>query len=418
MKSNLKIAIVVQRYGIEVHGGAEYHARILAEKLSSRYHMEVLTTTAVDYHKWENHYPPGEESIHDITVRRFPTINKRNHKYRAARRAVFKKKKYFKILEKIGLFDFFDRKFQITDVKPHEIENWIVGQGPYCPDLIKYIKANNDHYDVFIFFTYLYYPTLKGMPIVASKSIFIPTAHDEPPIYTPPYKDIFSVPKFIMYNTQSERRLIEKKIENYTKDSDVGGVGIDRYIGEEESLPNYAEAKKYFIYIGRIDTEKGCDQLLKYFVAFQDKFPAYQGYKLVLVGKNYMRKTYEHPAIVYAGFVSEALKFTLLRNARAMIMPSFFESLSLVTLEAMNEEIPVIVNQECEVLYDHIRKSGAGASYDSAKSFCWALEAYISKSDKELQDEGKRAKAYVAEHYTWESVLDKFDRSIEFVINA
>jgi len=414
----IKIAIVVQRYGIEVNGGAEYHARVLAEKLSGKYDVEILTTTALDYHVWENHYFPGEESIHGIKVHRFRTINERKRKFRVARRAVFKQKKYFKILKKTGLFEFFDRKFNITKVKPHEIENWIAGQGPYCPDLMSFIRSNKKQYDVFIFFTYLYHPTVIGMPIVAEKSIFIPTAHDEPPLYTPPYEYIFSVPKFIMYNTESEKKLVENHFEHYTNNNDIAGVGIEQYNGKELKLPDFVETKKYFVYIGRIDKGKACDQMLEYYIKFQQENPKYKDYKLVLIGKNYMSERYEHPSVVYTGFISEELKYTLLRHARAMIMPSFFESLSLVTLEAMNEEIPVIVNQECEVLYEHIRKSETGTSYNSPRSFCLALETYIAKSDEELQDEGKRAKVYVAQHYTWESVLAKFEKAIDFVIDS
>ena len=418
MRTGLKIAIVVQRYGLEVNGGAEYHARILTEKLSDQYKIEVLTTTALDYYAWKNHYPAGEEDINGIKVRRFPTVNKRTRKYRIAKRAVFKRKKYFGILKKMGLFDFFDRKFQITKAKPKEIENWIAGQGPYCPKLIEYIKSNTDRYDAFIFFTYLFYPTVTGMPIVADKSIFIPTAHDEPHIYTAAYKDLFDVPKFIMYNTETEKNLVENIFRNYTKESDIAGVGIEKFVGDEVELPYQIEAKKYFIYIGRIDKGKACDQMLEYYLRFQRENPQYSNYKLVLVGKNDMQEQDEHPSVIYTGFVSESLKYTLLRNARAMIMPSFYESLSLVTLEAMNEEIPVIVNKKCEVLYEHIRKSGTGIAYDSLETFCSAITTYIVKSEEELIGEGKKAKIYVAEHYTWKSVLAKFEKAIDFVVQS
>ncbi|TMC26304.1 MAG: glycosyltransferase family 1 protein, partial [Chloroflexi bacterium] len=41
----MKILIVVQRYGEEVVGGAEGHARSAAVQLSLRHQVEVTTTT-------------------------------------------------------------------------------------------------------------------------------------------------------------------------------------------------------------------------------------------------------------------------------------------------------------------------------------------------------------------------------------
>ena len=42
-------------------------------------------------------------------------------------------------------------------------DKWVDSQGPYCPELIEYIKANKDKYDVFVFMTYLYYTTVRGI---------------------------------------------------------------------------------------------------------------------------------------------------------------------------------------------------------------------------------------------------------------
>ena len=44
-----RIALVNQRYGMEVNGGSEYYTRMIAERLANRYEVEVLTTKAVDY---------------------------------------------------------------------------------------------------------------------------------------------------------------------------------------------------------------------------------------------------------------------------------------------------------------------------------------------------------------------------------
>lgn len=409
-----KLAIVVQRYGIEVNGGAEYHARVLAEKLTEKYSVEILTTTAIDYKNWENHYPEGLELINNISVFRFPTIDKKTNATKIARRKLVLSFKLSRLLQSSSILNFIEKKLNITNVNEKHIENWIEGQGPYCPDLIQYISKNKNIYDVFIFFTYLYYPTVKGMPLVAEKSIFVPTAHNEKILFTKAYEKIFSIPKFIMYNTRPEKNLIENHFKNISENSDFAGVGIEKYNGELAKLPEELIPKKYFLYIGRIEAAKGCEQLVKYFINFIKKHPNYKDYILVLVGKNYMKKV-NHPNIIYTGFVTEGLKYSLLKNAKALLMPSFYESLSLVTLEAMNEGIPVIVNKKCEVLYDHILASNSGAAYESEKSFSIILENYINKSLEILTNEGNLAQKYIEKNYNWSFILEKFEKAINLI---
>src|SRR5690606_26384895 len=154
----------------------------------------------------------------------------------------------------------------------------------------------------------------------------------------------FSVPKFIMYNTESEKQLVENNFPNIAQNSEIAGVGISPFEGEKVSLPEHIIPNKYFIYIGRIESAKGCDLVIHHFLDFQKKHPKYRKIKLDLEGKNHMKKNYRNSSIIFAGFVTEEEKHAYLTNALAMIMPSFYESLSMVTLEAMVEKKLVIVN--------------------------------------------------------------------------
>ena len=67
-----KLAVVVQRYGAEVNGGAETAARWLAEHLASMAEVHVLTTCAQDYTTWANVYEPGRSLVNGVHLHRFP----------------------------------------------------------------------------------------------------------------------------------------------------------------------------------------------------------------------------------------------------------------------------------------------------------------------------------------------------------
>ena len=47
-----KLCFVVQRYGVEINGGAEAYTRIYAEKLAKIYDVTAVSTCALDYQEW------------------------------------------------------------------------------------------------------------------------------------------------------------------------------------------------------------------------------------------------------------------------------------------------------------------------------------------------------------------------------
>ena len=107
---------------------------------------------------------------------------------------------------------------------------------------------------------------------------------------------------------------------------------------------------------------KGADELVRPFQAAGAKSLNSRGLKLVLVGKERMEIP-RHPAIKSLGFVSEEDKASALRAATALVTPSPYESLSMVTMEAGLCGKPVLVSQDCEVLARYVEESGAGLAY-------------------------------------------------------
>ncbi len=411
MKQKEKIAVVVQRFGKEINGGAELHAKLLCDQLKKYYEVDVLTTCSTDYQTWKNNLLEGETIEDRILIKRFKSLSKNTHKTNKIFRKLAGKRRHHNFLRKINLFRVY-KKLGLHYITKTDKKNWIEYQGPNCPDLIEYISKNESKYKVFIFFTYLYYPTYFGIQSVKN-SILIPTAHDEPSFYFSGYENVFNNAGFIMYNSLSEKRLVEKTYPD-TKNikNDIAGVGFDpikTYKQYDVPLPN----SKYLLYIGRIDVSKGCDALLNFFEKYTEELS--NGIKLVMIGKNFMDLKKEYNNVIFTGFVSDAEKDIYLKNCEALVIPSFYESLSLVTLEAMQYGKPVIANKDCEVLKDHIEISDAGFLYNDYNSFKNSLNKLYNLTESEKRHIAKRGIKYVKENYQWKNIINKFNKAIKLI---
>ncbi|GAB3561736.1 glycosyltransferase family 4 protein [Spirosoma luteolum] len=406
-----KLAFIVQRYGLEVNGGAEYHCRILAERLTDRYDVTVLTTCAQDYTSWANVYPPGLSVLNGVTVRRFATPHPRDEAGMA--RSAHKLAKWSQPDAWRGLsrVQMWGRALVGKSIGRYS-RRWARQQGPYVPGLIDYLRREHRQYDALIFFTYLYYPTIEGLRVAPRKSILIPTAHDEPPIYLPVFSKLFGRPRAMLYNTRAEQQFVQRLFHNESVYSDIVGVGVDPPWPATYPARSVPPGTDYLIYIGRIDTAKGCATLFDWFRAYKQQHPS--ALKLVLVGQAFMPIPAD-PDLVAVGFVDEGEKTTLLQGARALVMPSAFESLSMVALESFAAGIPVVANADSAVLRDHIDSSGAGFLYNSAASFADALGQLATADRNKL---ATNARAYVATHYTWDRVLARIDQAVAVVTGA
>jgi glycosyltransferase involved in cell wall biosynthesis len=384
-----KIAFVVHRYGIEVNGGAETYCRVMAEKLKDHYEVEVITSCALDYMTWEDYYLPGEEQINGITVRRFSVDHPRNIE------------KFNKLNEKM---------VQKPNRSKKDEEEWVRAQGPTSRKLIDYLEEHEQEYDAFLFVTYLYYHTVKGLEKVKDKAILIPTAHDEPPIYYSIYDKIFHEPKAIIYLTEEEKVFVHKKFHNEYIPSEVIGMGIDipKTIDKQAFKEKY-NLDNYLIYVGRIDESKGCKEMFQFFTQYKKETKS--KVKLVLMGKAAMEIP-EHSDIISLGFVSEEDKFNGIKGAEILLLPSPYESFSIAMLEGLALGIPAVVNGRCEVLKGHCIRSNGALYYETYEEFKETLSLLISKEGL-LNRMGINGTNYVEDKYKWSSVIEDWIRVIE-----
>lgn len=390
----MKICFVVQRYGIEVNGGAELHSMQLAEHLLPFCErIDVLTSKAIDYMTWKNEYTSSEEVINGINVKRFDVVKERNQK----------------------VFDEINGRFMSGKLKVSEEEEWLIKQGPYVPSLVDYLEKHQYDYDVVVFFGYLYYPSVMGIRKVTNKIVMLPLAHDEPFLKMRIFDPIFKKPDAFFFNTEEERNLVVKKYQNDDIAYNYGGVGVDlpESIDAERFKKKY-DLDDYIVYVGRIDEGKNCPQLFNYFIEYKKRNPESK-LKLVLMGKPVIPIP-KRDDIVSLGFVIDEDKFDGIKGARALVLPSEFESLSMVVLEAMSVRTMVMVNGKCPVLRGHVIKSNGAFYYDNYYEFEGQLNYLYSNEDvvEKMKDNGIK---YVEENYRWDIITKKFLKLIEEIPN-
>ena len=394
MDKRYKVAIVVQRYGEEVSGGAELHARWLAEHLLELAEVDVLTSCALEYTTWENHYPAGVTELNGVTIYRFPVDVSRPAVRTTEQRAL-------------------DRQMSRGQYTPVEEAEWMWGHGPSSSHLLRKIERSYHAYDAFIFFTYQYVQTVYGLPLVSDKAILVPTAHDEPMLHTPVFRPLFHAARAIAYNTEAERLFVNRITRNGHVPHTVVGIGINEppAYSADRFRRKFGVEGPFITYLGRLVEQKNVPQLIDYFVRYKESTQS--DLKLVLMGKGHVPVP-DRPDIICTGFVTEEDKFDGLAAAEALIVPSVFESLSMIALEGWLMERPVLVNGNCDVLKVQCQRSNGGLYYTTYEEF-GAMLTYLQTHPEEKVMLGENGRRFVHENYSWETILNKYKAMLALV---
>lgn len=390
----MRLAVVVQRYGAEISGGAERHARHLAEHLARFADVRVLTTCASDYRTWKNDLPPGEDRVGGIPVERFPVAHARS------------------------LPDFARRSRYVFD-QTHSVADelaWMDSQGPASPALVGRLNATQDEFDFALFFCARYYQAFHGCRAVPAKAVLVPTAEREPAIGLAILAQVFRGVRAVMYNCPEEQALVNALSGNVHVPSAVVGVGVDV---ERTGTParfrqRHGVNGPYVIYVGRIDENKGCAELFAHYRAFARtvEHPP----QLLLIGSAVMPVP-KHPLIRHLGFLSDEDTSDAMSGATVLVMPSLFESLSMVVLEAWALGRPVLVNARCEVLLGQCLRANGGLFYENATEFSAALRLLLDQPELAARL-GANGQTYCRREYAWPVVEDKYAGMLEALRSA
>ena len=386
----MKIAVIVQRYGHAINGGAELHARYVAEHLARHADVEVITTCATDYVTWRNELPPGIEQVNGISVRRFPVAHERDPELFGRRS---------------------DRVFEQQHSLGDELD-WLEAEGPTSPALVAYVAEHAAEYDFCVFFSYRYYHAYYGARAAGSRAVLVPTAERDATVGLAIFGPLFRGVRALMYNSPEERAMIHAVAANAEVPGVVVGIGSD--VPQNPQAGRFRQkfgiTGPFAVYVGRIDKNKGCDELFEFFQGYLAE-PSNR-LSLVLIGKSLLPIP-EHPRIHHLGFLKDSDKFDAIAAAHVLVMPSYFESLSMVALEAWALGRPVLANGRCDVLKGQCIRSNAGLYYERFSEFVETLRA-IEQNQWLSGALGRNGKLFYRANYDWPVIerkyLDMFER--------
>ena len=416
----MKFAFVTPRYGPEISTGAEQACRLLAERVSERHSVDVLTTCARDPQTWKNEYSEGADRVRGVLVRRFAV----NHGHD---RATFRRLSA--------------RMFG----NPHgreEEQEWVRSLGPVSAGLIEHLKRQHRSYDALVFFSLYHATTVFGLTVFPERSVLFPYLRLDPPLRFGIWSGVFESARAVGYLSAAERTLSRRFLRVAVPD-EVVGLGIEtpaqqrypRYqqdpadamseVDDQNVPPDEAEATQYLagrgipfrrrhrlygsfvLYGGRVQPDNGCEEMLEYF----DSYAAIDGdTALVLMGPKLM-KVPEPWYLRMAGVLPERERMIAYEAADVALAPESDDLAATTVLESFAVGTPVLANARNDAAVDYCRRANAGLYYANRDEFKDALQLLMT--DVRLRARlGENGRRYVRLHHRWDAVVGRFERLV------
>ena len=417
----MKFAFITPRYGADISTGAEHACRLIAEQVSRRHDVEVLTTCARNPRTWSNEYSEGVDRVRGALVRRFG-VSQVDPASRAAR-----------------------SRMPSPLTRSDELE-WVKRTGPWSPGLLDYLKRQHRNYDVIVFFSIANPLTISGLRLAPDRSVLFPHLQLQPELRFGSFADALASAGAVGYISAAERRLVRSYIRVTPRDEEVVGVGIDpspeqaypRHqqdpadaisseddegaSAEEQEPATYLTGRgvpfrrrhrlygSFAIYSGRVEPDNGSEEMLDYF----DSYAASDAdTALVLMGVK-MMKVPEERYVRLAGVLPERERMIAYEAADVTIAPASDDLTAQPVLESFAVGTPVLACARNEAAVEHCRRANAGLFYASRDEFVEALRLILTNKrlHHRLSENGRN---YVKLQYRWDAVLGRFDRLVSRV---
>ncbi len=398
----MRFTFVIGRYGQGTFGGAQKHAREIAERLVGRGHyVRVLTTCARHDGTFTNELPAGQETLNGVEVHRFP-VKRERLRFMS------------QVLKKASVMAPFAQPLTW---------GWARAQGPYAPELLAQLADESSRSDMVVFFRLLSHLSFWGLHHISLRSALVPLVHEEPAIYTSVARGTLCLPRVILANTEEEYRRIRRIAGR------GAAPGVIVALGQDEAPPPDLRYRPptdapYFLMIGPQAKHRPMLQVWRELMKRQDQFPLetndrrripWNNVKLVTIGETSPRYHLVRN-VIPLGNVSQRDRWELLRRCIALINPSVHESLSLALLEAWACRVSVIVNKRCDVTVGQCERSSGGFAINFSDPIRGAeqLARQIALADARKQM-GEAGLAYVRSRYQWDRVLDAYEGAAQSI---
>ena len=384
---------MIPRYGPAVGGGAEQHCREFALRLAGRgHHVEVLTSRAASNTTWDNDFPPGSQLVEGLTVHRLSTPGPRDQER-------------FESLSWRALW-----AGPPSATERSLADEWVLAQGPLLVDLIPWLRERASTFDAVIFFTYLYFPTWAGLPAAATRAptVLHATAHDEPPFWLPTFDAMFRCPDTYAWSTEEERQLLGRRGAGGIPGAVIGVGAQDTTAGADPAAFRDRFGlgdRPYLLCLGRITEGKGTLDLAAWFDAYKERFPG--PLALVLAGEAETELP-DYRDVITTGYLEDETRSGALGGCVALVQPSYWESFSMVLMEAWAAGKPALVQARSDVLRGHARRSGGALCFEGWAEFMAAVELLLHHPGLAGQLAGAGGD-YAEKYYSWSSVIDRYE---------
>lgn len=415
----MRFAFITPRYGADLSSGPEHACRLIAEQVSERHDVDVVTTCARDHRTWKNEYSEGADRVRGVLVRRFGVSQVPDH---------------------IAFHALSQRLQTAPRSRADELE-WVRLHGPWSPGLIDYLKRGNRSYDVLVFFGLWHPPTVHGLEIAPERSVLFPYLQLQPALRFELWPDLLGSARALGFFSEAERRLVHAYAGVRHHAEEVVGIGVDpppqqsyprhqrdpadaiadedEPVAPDDEEPEYLERRGipfkrrhrlyggFVLYGGRVESDNGCEEMLDYFDTYAS---AAAEATLVLLGVK-MMKVPEERYLRLAGVIPDRERMTAYEAADVTIAPEPDDLLAQGLLESLAVGTPVLASARNLAAVEHCRRAGAGLYYANREEFVGAL-TMLANNARLRERLGANGRAYVRSHHRWEGVLGRFDRLI------